>query len=494
MPHDRYLLSLDQGTTSTRVFAFAVDGSLLDSEQVEFAQHYPELGWVEHAPEEIWQSCLACLTAVTERQTAAGRCALSLGITNQRETIVAFERSSGKPVANAIVWQDRRTAAACEALRADGKEQLITDITGLLLDPYFSASKIKWLLDEGGLRARAEAGDVAFGTIESYLIYRLTGGKSHITDITNASRTMLCDLRDGEWNETLLQLFNISESMLPNIVNNIGDFGEIDAGLPGAGVPINAAIGDQQSAAIGQGCIQAGMVKSTYGTGCFVMQNTGTSIPKSNHRLLNTVAYSLDGELNYALEGSIFNAGTVTQFFRDQMGFISEASESEALARSVDDSDGVYMVPAFTGLGAPHWKPDARGMIYGLTRNSNKAHVVRAGLEAVAYQTHDLMAAFVADSGIPPYILRVDGGMATNNWLMQFLADLLQVEIERPRSVETTAWGAALLAGVYCGVWPDLEAGITTWQQDRKFTPSMDDDCREALLKGWKTAIQSLLI
>ena len=492
MEESRYILALDQGTTSTRALAFSLDGAVLDTAQVALKQHYPSLGWVEHDAEDIWQASQMVMKTVIDRQKILGKIPLTLGITNQRETVVAWDAKSGKPYTKAIVWQDRRTAKICESLVADGHAPMVAEKTGLVLDPYFSATKINWLLDEGGLRPLAEAGDLLVGTIESYLIYRLTKGKQHITDLTNASRTMLCNIHTGVWDDDLLNLFNVPRAILPKIVENIGDFGCVANGLFGAGVPINAAIGDQQSAAVGQGCIKQGMVKSTFGTGCFLLQNTGTKPIESNHKLLTTVAYSIDAVPKYALEGSIFNAGTVVQFFRDQMSMIEEAEETEALARSVADTDGVYMVPAFTGLGAPHWLAEAKGMVCGLTRNTSKAHLVRAGLEAVVYQTYDLLDAFETDSGLQIKSLRVDGGMATNDWLMQYLSDILNIEVARPKSVETTAWGAALLAGLQCGVWKDLTAAVETWAAQSHFKPSMMGTDRNKALLGWHDAIKRL--
>ena len=392
-------------------------------------------------------------------------------------------------MSRAIVWQDRRTADFCNSLKVSGFESMIGEKTGLVLDPYFSASKINWLLNEGGLRDKAESGDILVGTIESYLVYRLTGCKTHITDLTNASRTMLCNIMTGAWDDDLLTLFDIPKDILPKVTDNAGDFGTIASGLAGAGTPISGIIGDQQSAAVGQGCIRPGMVKSTYGTGCFVIQNTGKTRHYSGNKLLSTVAYSLNGSISYALEGSIFNAGTVTQFMRDQMDFIKEAEETDAICRSIEDTGGVYMVPAFTGLGAPHWDPNARGIITGLTRATTQAQIVRAGMESVVYQSDDLIKAFASDIGTHPEIIRVDGGMSANNWLMQFLADILDVTIERPVNTETTAYGAAILAGIGVGYWNSIEEACQAWRLEREFKPHFNQDKRENLLFNWNNIV-----
>ena len=421
MTENEYILAIDQGTTSSRVLAFSKSGEILGVAQKEIEQYYPQNGWVEHDGEEIWIKTIECLFEVIEEQKELGRTALAVGITNQRETSLMWDRKTGKPVCRAIVWQDRRTAGYCAALKSSGHETMIADKTGLVLDPYFSASKLNWLFNDGGLRAKAISGDILAGTIESYLVYRLTGGSEHVTDLTNASRTMLCNIMSASWDDELLELFDVPKAILPRITDNAGDFGSIIDGLPGAGIKITGMVGDQQSASIGQGCIHSGMVKSTYGTGCFVLQNTGVERHYSDNKLLSTVAYHLDGKTHYAIEGSIFNAGTVTQFLRDQMGFINEAHETDAICRNIDDTDGVYMVPAFTGLGAPHWDSEARGIIVGLTRGTTQAHIIRAGLESVAYQSADLLKAFTADIGEKPELIRVDGGMSSNDWLMQYL-------------------------------------------------------------------------
>jgi len=490
-----YILALDQGTTSTRALAFNAEHKVLAVAQRELKQYYPANGWVEHDAAEIWGASLSVMAEVVETMKARGLSPMALGITNQRETTILWDRRTGEPVHRAIVWQDRRTAGVCDGLsQQTGVTARITRQTGLLLDPYFSATKIAWILDNNPeLRALAEAGDLAFGTVESYLLYRLTGGTHHATDATNASRTMLCDIRSGAWSEELMGLIGVPKALMPEIVDNAGTFGVVDEGLPGAGIPITGLIGDQQSAAVGQACIAPGQVKSTYGTGCFVLQNTGEELVYSQNRLLSTVAYRLGGKTTYAREGSIFNAGTVVQWFRDQLGLIQSAPDSEAMVAGLSDSGGVYMVPAFTGLGAPHWRADARGMLSGLTRDTSAAHIVRAGLESVVYQTADLFAALKADGAQQAEIVRVDGGMAANGWFVQYLADICNVPVERPVSVETTALGAALCAGVGIGLWPDLEAATAQWQVDAHFEPLMDSGQRSGLLEGWQAALRQCL-
>ncbi|MCJ9428886.1 glycerol kinase GlpK [Kordiimonas marina] len=490
-----YILALDQGTTSTRALAFNAEHKVLAVAQRELKQYYPANGWVEHDAAEIWDASLAVMAEVIGAMEARGMTPMALGITNQRETTILWDRRTGEPVHRAIVWQDRRTADVCDDLRKEaGVTARITRQTGLLLDPYFSATKIAWILDNNpDLRALATAGDLAFGTVESYLLYRLTGGIRHATDATNASRTMLCDIRTCTWSEELLDLTRVPKALMPEIVDNAGAFGVVDEGLPGAGIPITGLIGDQQSAAVGQACIAPGQVKSTYGTGCFVLQNTGEELVYSQNRMLSTVAYRIGGKTAYAMEGSIFNAGTVVQWFRDQLGLIQSAPDSEALVAGLSDSGGVYMVPAFTGLGAPHWRADARGMLSGLTRDTSAAHIVRAGLESVVYQTADLFAALKADGAQPAEIVRVDGGMAANGWFVQYLADICDVPVERPVSVETTALGAALCAGVGIGLWPDLEAATAQWQLDAHYDPAMEAGHRAGLLKGWQAALRQCL-
>ncbi len=484
-----YLLAIDQGTTSSRAIVFNAAGEIVGVGQQEFQQFYPNDGWVEHDAEEIWQSTLAtCREAIA----AAGLQAADIracGITNQRETTVLWDRSTGEPLHRAIVWQDRRTAAQCAALKREGVESMVTKRTGLLLDPYFSGTKLTWLLDNvPGARARAEKGELAFGTIDSFLLWRLTGGRVHATDPSNASRTLLFNIHSQQWDSELLSLFNIPESVLPEVLDSSGHFGDIETELLGAPIPVHALIGDQQAATVGQACFQPGMVKSTYGTGCFVMLNTGSQALASNNRLLTTVAYRVNGEVTYALEGSIFVAGAAVQWLRDGLKLIGSAAETQALAESVPSSGGVYMVPAFTGLGAPYWDPDARGAILGLTRDTGIAHIARATLESVCYQTRDLLEA-MKDDGARINALRVDGGMVVNDWLVQRLTDTLGCRCERPRVTETTALGAAYLAGLSAGVYASLDEVAALWGCEQGFDSQMAEVDRERRYHGWKRAV-----
>ncbi|MDY0873138.1 glycerol kinase GlpK [Dongia rigui] len=482
------ILAIDQGTTSTRAIAFSLKGEPQATAQKELTQVYPADGWVEHDPEEIWRATVEVTKGVIAK-VGAERIA-AIGITNQRETTVVWDRKTGKPVHNAIVWQDRRGAPLCKKLIADGWEPKIQAKTGLLIDSYFSATKIAWILENvAGARAAADKGDLAFGTIDTFLLWRLTGGKSHATDVTNASRTMLCDIHKLDWDDELLKLFGVPRSMLPEIRENASAFGMTDPRELGASLPVAGMAGDQQAALIGQACFKPGMIKSTYGTGCFALMNTGGRAVLSKNRLLTTVGYKLKGETAYASEGSIFIAGAAVQWLRDGLKLIQQAGETERLARSVRGTGGVYLVPAFTGLGAPYWDPMARGALLGLTRDTGIAEIVRAALEAVCYQTRDLMSAMISDTGTEVQSLRVDGGMARNDWVMQFLADLLNVPIGRPVVVETTALGAAIAAGLGVGIIPDLKAASANWQQEREFRPDMAEADRERLYAGWKTAI-----
>ncbi|AJD47594.1 glycerol kinase [Isoalcanivorax pacificus W11-5] len=485
-----YLLAIDQGTTSSRTIVFDAAGTILGQAQKEFAQHYPNDGWVEHDAREIWTDCLAlCRKALANAHIDASELA-AIGITNQRETTVLWDRASGTPLAPAIVWQDRRTAALCEQLREQGHEALVQERTGLLLDPYFSATKLAWLLDNvDGARERAERGELAFGTIDSWLLWQLTGGRVHATDATNASRTMLFNIHTQRWDDALLALFRIPAALLPDVRDSAADFGQTDAGLFGTPVPVAGIAGDQQAALVGQACFTPGMVKSTYGTGCFMVLNTGEEAVTSHNRLLTTVGYRLGGKTTYALEGSIFVAGAAIQWLRDGLRLISHASETEALARSVGSAKGVYMVPAFTGLGAPWWDPHARGALLGLTRDTGIAEVVTAGLEAVCYQTLDLLEAMVADGAGRPTALRVDGGMVVNNWLAQSLADILGVRVDRPVITETTALGAAYLAGLQVGVFSSLDEIGQHWQCDRDFAPRLNEQDRRERHAGWRDAV-----
>ena len=480
------LLTIDQGTTSSRAIRFDASGTPLAIAQREFTQHYPQPGWVEHDPEEIWRT-----TVDVAREALTGvNSVAAIGITNQRETTLIWDRASGEPIHPAIVWQDRRTADHCANLKADGAEPLIRQRTGLLLDPYFSGTKIAWLLDHiDGARARAEAGQLAFGTVDTFLIWRLTNGAVHATDATNAARTLLFNIHTQDWDDDLLKLLNVPRSLLPEVRDCAADFGTTTPDILGAAIAIRGVAGDQHAATIGQACLQAGMAKSTYGTGCFAVLNTGDRAVQSDNGLLTTLAYRLNGKPTYALEGSIFIAGAAVQWLRDELHLIDSAAETEALASGLHDNGGVYLVPAFVGLGAPHWDSDARGAIVGLTRDSGAAHFARAALEAVAYQTHDLAVAMAADGGSPLATLRVDGGMVTNNWLMQFLADILNVPVERPTVTETTALGVAYLAALQSGLLDSIEDLDARWQLDRRFEPAMDSARRAHLLEGWRRAV-----
>ncbi|MGI9284554.1 MAG: glycerol kinase GlpK [Pseudomonadales bacterium] len=485
-----FLLAIDQGTTSSRAILFAQDGTPLSSAQREFKQYFPADGWVEHDPEEIWQTTAWACEQALKDHAARATDVLAIGITNQRETIVLWDRATGEAVYPAIVWQDRRTHQFCERLKKQGHEANLQEKTGLLLDPYFSASKLRWLLDEvPGVRERAERGELACGTIDTFLIWRLTGGQVHATDATNAARTALFNIHLQEWDAELLDLFGIPAAILPTVENSSALFGETDPAVLGAPVKICGVAGDQQAALIGQACFDVGSAKSTYGTGCFLMLNTGTQALRSTNRLLTTVAYRLDGEVTYALEGSIFNAGTAIQWLRDQLGLIKHAGEVEAIAEQTPDTGGVYLVPAFTGLGAPYWDAAARGILTGLTRDSNRQHIVSAALQSVAYQTRDLIDAMAGDGQVPA-ALRVDGGMTVNNWLLQFLADTLGASVTRSSSTETTALGAAYLAGLQVGVFKSLQDIGQHWRADREFMPTMAAEQREANYAGWVAAVK----
>lgn len=489
-----HVLAIDQGTTSTRAIVFDRDARPVATAQTEFAQHYPEGGWVEHDPEDIWRDTLQVARDAIAQSGVGADDVAAIGITNQRETVVVWDRASGEPIHRAIVWQDRRTARLCAELRAAGHEPAVRAKTGLLIDPYFSATKLAWILDHvEGARERAERGELAFGTIDSFLLWRLTGGQVHATDVTNAGRTLLYDIRAQRWDEELCRLFDVPMALLPEVHDNSRIFGHTAEGLFDVAIPIAGIAGDQQAALIGQACFDTGMAKSTYGTGCFLLLNTGAEAIDSEHRLLTTPAYRLDGTMTYALEGSIFVAGAAVKWLRDGIGVITHARETNDMATQVPDSHGVYMVPAFVGLGAPHWDPDARGAIFGLTLGATQAHLARAALEAVGYQTMDLTAAMIADGGAAPATIRVDGGMAANDWLCQFLADLLEVAVERPVHLETTALGAAFLAGLATGVWADLDAVRATWARRDCFEPHMAAADRERLVAGWKIAVAKTL-
>ncbi len=483
------ILAMDQGTTSSRAIVFDKRGAIVAVAQEEFPQIYPADGWVEHDGEEIWSTSLRTAQAAFREAEDKGVRVAAIGITNQRETSLVWERDTVRPVHNAIVWQDRRTADFCRKLQREGVEADVQHRTGLLLDPYFSASKLNWMLEElPDLRGRARAGQLAWGTIDSFLIAKLTNGRRHVTDATNASRTSLFNIRTQTWDEELLRLFDVPESLLPEVLDCCADFGETDPLLFGRAIPILGVAGDQQAAAVGQGCFEPGTIKSTYGTGCFVLMNTGLTFKPSQHRLLTTVAYRMDGKTTYALEGSIFIAGAAVQWLRDGMQVIGSASESEAIAAGVPEDHGVYMVPAFTGLGAPYWDPEVRAALLGMTRATGRAEIVRATLESICFQTHDLFAAMAQD-GVEPAVLRVDGGMVANNWLVQRLATILNLTVDRPRVMETTALGAAYLAGLQAGVWGSLEDVAANWQRDARFEPEEGFDGRDAMLAKWHKAV-----
>ena len=487
-----YILSIDQGTTSSRAILFDINGNVCFSAQQEFTQIFPQDGWVEHDPEEIWQTTLAVSTEACAEAKRLGSDINSVGITNQRETTVVWDKSTGKPIYNAIVWQDRRTASYCQNLKDKNTEDSITQKTGLLLDPYFSASKVNWILENvEGARERAVKGELAFGTIDSFLIWRLTDGQIHATDATNASRTMLFNIHEQKWDQELLDLFEIPVEMMAEVKDSADNYGICSSELKLTGIPIAGVAGDQHAALIGQACFNPGMIKSTYGTGCFVMLNTGDQAIRSKNRLLTTVAYRLNGKVTYATEGSIFVAGAGVQWLRDGLGIIKNAADTEAMAESQADNAGVYMVPAFTGLGAPHWDPDARGAIFGLTRNTNVENIVRAMLESICYQTADLFEAMEKD-GVRPERLRVDGGMVNNNWLCDFLANVLGIPVERPKVTETTALGAAILAGLQTGVFESTDAVQKQWQLDKDFNVTMDKEVRNQLLAKWTEAVSKV--
>ena len=490
-----FILAIDQGTTSTRSIIFDRTYKAAGVGQMEFTQHFPQSGWVEHEAEDLWNTTLeTARTAISNAGVSAAQIA-AIGITNQRETALVWDKRTGKAIHKAIVWQDRRTAGHCARLREEGHADLVAERTGLLIDPYFSATKIAWLLDNvSGAREAAQAGHLAFGTVDSWLVYKLTGGKRHVIDVTNASRTMLCNIGSATWDDELLRLFNIPRSMLPEILSNIDEFGTTDPSLFGSPIAIRGVAGDQQAAVIGQACFKPGMMKSTYGTGCFALLNTGTDRVTSRNRLLTTIAYRLNGDIHYALEGSIFIAGAAVQWLRDGLKMIGKASETAELAAKADPGQRVYLVPAFTGMGAPWWDAEARGAMFGMTRNSGPAEFARAALESVCFQTRDLLGAMRKDwPGQADTLLRVDGGMSANDWTMQRLADILGVAVDRSSSTEVTALGAAWLAGHGAGIWPDQEGFSAEWHRDRQFTPAMSADDRNVLLAGWDSAVKCTL-
>jgi len=488
MPTEPLILSIDQGTTSSRAMLFEKNGQSVFTSQLEFTQIYPESGWVEHDPEEIWQSVLKVTRDALAEARSKGREVAAIGITNQRETTVVWDRSTGKPVYNAIVWQDRRTADYCRTLKEAGHEEAVSARTGLVLDPYFSGTKIRWILEHTNSRQRAEQGELAFGTIDTFLLWRLTNGSVHATDATNASRTLLYNIHTGKWDRDQLDLLDVPAQVLPEVRDCAADFGSTTTDELDATLPILGVAGDQHAATIGQVCFQEGMVKSTYGTGCFVMLNTGNKPIQSKNKLLTTIAYQLNGKITYAIEGSIFVAGAAVQWLRDGLGIIDTAEETEKLAGKLDSNQGVYLVPSFTGMGAPYWDPDARGAIYGLTRDTGPRNLVRATLESVCYQTSDLFSA-MRDDGAKLDTVRVDGGMVNNNWMTQFLADTLDITVERPMQTETTALGAAYLAGLQAGIYSSLDDLVSNWQTDRVFKPDMEAEVRSSLLEAWADAV-----
>jgi glycerol kinase len=489
-----HVLAIDQGTTSTRAIVFDSDARVVALARREFTQHYPASGWVEHDPEDIWRDTLTTVREAIERSGVGAAGIAAVGITNQRETAVIWERATGEPIHRAIVWQDRRTADECARLKAQGAEAEVRRKTGLLLDPYFSGTKVAWMLDHvAGARERAERGELAFGTIDSFLLWRLTGGRVHATDVTNASRTLLFDIHTQQWDEALLKLLRVPRALLPDVRDSSEVYGTTEPALFGRALPIAGIAGDQQAALVGQACFKPGMAKSTYGTGCFLLLNTGDVAVTSANRMLTTPAYRIGGRITYAMEGSIFISGAAIKWLRDGLKVIQTAQGSAAAAASVADDHGVYMVPAFVGLGAPHWDPHARGLICGLTLDASGAHLARAALESVAYQTLDLTQAMVRDGARRPEAIRVDGGMAANDWFCQFLADVLEARVERPAELETTALGAAFLAGLATGVWGNLEAVTRTWATQAVFVPNMSAARRAQLIAGWQGALRRVL-
>ncbi len=484
-----YILAIDQGTTSSRAIMFNDSSEILGVSQAEFTQFFPQDGWVEHDPEEIWSSTVSVVKDLISSTGISASEIAAIGITNQRETTVIWDKKTGEPVYKAIVWQDRRTADYCESLKEDGFESLVKEKTGLLLDPYFSGTKVKWLLDNvDGARDRAEAGELLFGTIDTFLLWRLTNGESHKTDATNASRTLLFNIHTQEWDRDILRKLDIPECLLPEVEDCSAQFGSTDQSLFGAAIPITGMAGDQQAALVGQCCFKEGMTKSTYGTGCFVIMNTGDTAVVSANKLLTTVGYRINGKVTYGLEGSIFIAGAAVQWLRDGIKLIKDAADTEAIAVANPDSHGVYLVPAFTGLGAPYWDANARGAILGLTRDSGIEDIVTATLQSVCYQTRDLLSAMASD-GVEPELIRVDGGMVANDWVTQCLADILRIPVDRPEITETTALGAAYLAGLQIGVFKSFDELSGQWQKERQFTPQMSAELSDSLYSGWLDAV-----
>lgn len=491
----QYILALDQGTTSSRAIVFDHKGNIISVAQKEFTQIFPEPGWVEHNPEEIWDTQLAVALEALQKAKLKKEDIVAIGITNQRETTVVWDRNTGKPIYNAIVWQDRRTASFCDELKAGGKAAMVKQKTGLVIDAYFSGTKVKWILDNvSGARQKAENGELCFGTIDSWLVFKLTNGKVHVTDVSNASRTMLCNIHTLQWDGELEKMLDVPGNILPEIRSSSELYGAVENIDALNGIKIAGIAGDQQAALFGQMCTQPGMVKNTYGTGCFMLMNTGEQAIASKNNLLTTVAWKVNGITNYALEGSVFIAGAVVQWLRDGLGIIKHSADVESLALQVKDNGGVYVVPAFVGLGAPYWNQDARGVITGLTRGSNSSHISRAALESIAYQTTDVLKAMEGDSGISIKELRVDGGATVNNLMMQFQSDVLNTTVVRPVITETTALGAAYLAGLAVGFWKNINDLQQQWQVDQKFSPAMEDMQRNALIEGWKKAVKAAIV
>jgi glycerol kinase len=489
-----FILALDQGTTSSRSIVFDNQGNIISVAQKEFKQIFPKPGWVEHNAEEIWSTQFGTMAEAVAKANITMKQIAGIGITNQRETTVVWDRNTGMPIHNAIVWQDRRTAAYCDELKNAGHAKIIQQKTGLVIDAYFSATKLKWILDNvDGARAKAEKGELAFGTIDSWLVWKLSSNNVHVTDVSNASRTMLLNIHTCQWDDELLKLFNIPASVLPEVKPSSKIYGTTGTIVPEIKIPIAGIAGDQQAALFGQLCTQPGMVKNTYGTGCFMLMNTGTKAIESKNNLLTTIAWQIDGKTEYALEGSVFIAGAVVQWLRDGLKIIRNSAEVEKLASTVKDSEGVYIVPAFAGLGTPHWNQHARGSIFGLTRGSNDAHIARAAIESIAYQTYDVLKSMEADAGISIAQLRVDGGATINNSLMQFQSDILNTKVVRPKITETTALGAAYLAGLAVGYWKNIEEIQKQWQIDKEFSPSMDDKKRNDLINGWQRAVKATI-
>ncbi|WP_285768137.1 glycerol kinase GlpK [Peribacillus sp. SI8-4] len=492
---ETYILSLDQGTTSSRAILFNQKGEIVHSSQKEFTQHFPKPGWVEHNANEIWGSILAVIAGVLSESGVKPEQVAGIGITNQRETAVVWDKETGVPVYNAIVWQSRQTSEICDELKEKGLNDLFRDKTGLLIDAYFSGTKVKWILDNvEGARQRAEEGELLFGTIDTWLIWKLSGGKAHVTDYSNASRTLMYNIHELKWDEELLEILTVPKSMLPEVRPSSEEYARtVEYHFFGQSIPIAGAAGDQQAAMFGQACFSEGMAKNTYGTGCFMLMNTGTKAVSSEHGLLTTLAWGLNGKVEYALEGSIFVAGSAIQWLRDGLRMLNDAKDSEAYAKRVESTDGVYVVPAFVGLGTPYWDSEVRGAVFGLTRGTSKEHFIRATLESLAYQTKDVLDAMEADSGIQLQTLRVDGGAVKNDFLMQFQSDLLQVPVERPEINETTALGAAYLAGLAVGYWKDQEEISRQWAVDKTFEPAMKEQVSEELYAGWKKAVHAAM-